>query len=162
MPYFMLAARDAKLNNYYYGVLPSEATPDRPAYEPGSGVNATLGLNARYDFTNHWHFLAGISAARWAGGVQSGMATGPIVRDVFGSATSDSARNATVSAAPASGGSGAAPSSAAPATNAAQAARSDAAHPNRRAACAKTKQCSATAPVTCSVEAAVSAAKRFP
>jgi len=77
MPYFMLAARDAKLNNYYYGVLPSESTPDRPAYEPGSGVNATLGLNARYDLTHRWHFLAGISATRWAGGVRHS----PIVED---------------------------------------------------------------------------------
>ena len=77
VPYFMLAARDAKLNAYYYGVLPSESTPSRPAYEPGSGVNGTLGLNARYDLTNHWHFLAGISATRWAGTVRRS----PIVED---------------------------------------------------------------------------------
>ena len=77
MPYFMLAARDATLNNYYYGVLPSEATSVRPAYEPGGGINATLGLNARYDLTNHWHFLAGISATRWASGVRHS----PIVED---------------------------------------------------------------------------------
>src|SRR5438552_1697724 len=31
-PYLMLAARNARLNDYYYGVSPSEATADRPAY----------------------------------------------------------------------------------------------------------------------------------
>lgn len=77
MPYFMLAARDATLNNYYYGVLPSESAPGRPPYEPGGGVNATLGLNARYDLTDNWHFLAGISATRWASGVRHS----PIVED---------------------------------------------------------------------------------
>jgi len=76
-PYFMLAARDAKLNDYYYGVLPSESTPDRLAYQPGGGVNGTLGLNARYDLTGAWHFLAGVSATLWSGGVRRS----PIVED---------------------------------------------------------------------------------
>jgi len=34
-PYAMLAARDAKLNDYYYGVRDSEATGERSAYAPG-------------------------------------------------------------------------------------------------------------------------------
>ena len=38
-PHAMLALRDAKLNNYYYGVQPSEATPQRRAYAPGAGGN---------------------------------------------------------------------------------------------------------------------------
>jgi outer membrane protein len=29
--------------NYYYGVLPQEARPGRPAYAPGSAVNLTAG-----------------------------------------------------------------------------------------------------------------------
>jgi len=76
-PYLMLAARNAGLNDYYYGVSPSEATADRPAYQPGGGVNGTLGLNARYDLTDRWHFLAGVSATLWSGGVRRS----PIVED---------------------------------------------------------------------------------
>jgi MipA family protein len=76
-PYFMLSARDAQLNDYYYGVNASEAAADRPAYRPGAGVNASVGLNARYDLTDTWHFFAGVSATRWAGGVRRS----PIVED---------------------------------------------------------------------------------
>jgi len=70
-PYLMLAARDARLNDYYYGVPPSETAADRPAYRPGGGVNATVGLNARYDLTDRWHFLAGASATLWSDGVRA-------------------------------------------------------------------------------------------
>jgi MipA family protein len=76
-PYFVLAARDAKLNDYYYGVMAGEATPGRPAYQPGGGVNAMAGLNARYDFADRWHFLLGLSATRWPDGVRRS----PIVED---------------------------------------------------------------------------------
>src|SRR3989441_5139280 len=44
-PYLMLAARNARLNDYYYGVSPSEATAARPAYHPGAGGNGTVALN---------------------------------------------------------------------------------------------------------------------
>ncbi|HEY6239248.1 MAG TPA: MipA/OmpV family protein, partial [Burkholderiales bacterium] len=57
VPYPMLSARNAPLNNYYYGVMPSEATADRPAYQPGAGVNGTAGLNARYNLTDRWYLL---------------------------------------------------------------------------------------------------------
>jgi len=70
-PYFFLALRDARLNNYYYGVLAAEAINDRPAYEPGGGVNATAGLNARYDYTESLHLLAGLSATFWSAGVRA-------------------------------------------------------------------------------------------
>jgi len=76
-PYFMLSARDARLNDYYYGVSVSEAAADRPAYRPGAGVNASVGVNARYDLTDTWHFFAGASATLWAGGVRRS----PIVED---------------------------------------------------------------------------------
>jgi MipA family protein len=59
-PYATLAWRDAKLNNYYYGV---------PGYEPGSGVNLELGLLAAYRFTQRWQLLAGVGLTRWSGGV---------------------------------------------------------------------------------------------
>jgi len=76
-PYFMLAARNARLNDYYYGVMPSETTADRPPYQPGAGVNGTVGLNGRYDITDRWYFLAGVSATLWSGGVRRS----PIVED---------------------------------------------------------------------------------
>src|SRR6266852_5492155 len=76
-PYFMLSARDARLNGYYYGVSASEAAADRPAYRPGAGVNGTVGLNARYDLTDTWHLFAGVSATLWASGVRKS----PIVED---------------------------------------------------------------------------------
>jgi outer membrane protein len=68
-PLLMVAARDAKLNDYYYGVSAEEAQPDRPEYHPRSGFNATAGLNLRYDLTERWRFVAGLSATRWASGV---------------------------------------------------------------------------------------------
>jgi len=61
-PSVSVALRSADLNNYYYGVLPSEATATRTAYAPGAGVNTTLGLNASYDLTQRWRLLAGLSA----------------------------------------------------------------------------------------------------
>jgi outer membrane protein len=78
-PHAMLALRDAKLNDYYYGVLPAEATPARPAYAPGAGVNAQLGLYGAYALTERWRLLAGISATRWPRAVRSS----PIVVDRF-------------------------------------------------------------------------------
>jgi MipA family protein len=71
IPYLTVSARDARLNDYYYGVMPSEATSDRPAYSAGSGVNGTVGVNARYDLSRHWHLLAGISATYWASAVRN-------------------------------------------------------------------------------------------
>ncbi|HEY8069878.1 MAG TPA: MipA/OmpV family protein [Burkholderiales bacterium] len=69
-PHVMLGWRDAKLNNYYYGVAPSEATAARPAYEPGAGVNVQVGLYGSYALTERWRLLAGVSATRWPQGVR--------------------------------------------------------------------------------------------
>jgi MipA family protein len=71
IPYFTLSARDARLNDYYYGVAAAEATADRPAYSAGGGVNGTAGVNARYDLSLHWHLLAGVSATYWASEVRN-------------------------------------------------------------------------------------------
>jgi outer membrane protein len=70
-PRVSLAARDARLNNYYYGVRPSEATAVRPAYEPGSGVNAEFGLSAVYKVSERWRLLGGVSARKWSSGVRA-------------------------------------------------------------------------------------------
>ena len=69
-PQVMLAWRDARLNNYYYGVLPGEATAARPAYEAGAGMNLQLALYATYPLTERWKVLAGVSATQWSGSVR--------------------------------------------------------------------------------------------
>lgn len=76
-PQITLAARDANLNNYYYGVRPSEATATRPAYEPGSGVNTELGLSAVYRLSTRWRMIGNISGKHWSSGVRAS----PIVED---------------------------------------------------------------------------------
>ncbi|HEY6093801.1 MAG TPA: MipA/OmpV family protein [Gallionellaceae bacterium] len=65
-PHMMFALRDAKLNNYYYGVLPNEATINRPAYEAGTGLNTHIGIDARYNLTPHWRLIGGVYATRWS------------------------------------------------------------------------------------------------
>jgi len=69
-PSLMVSTRDAKLNNYYYGVRPGEATPERPEYQPGAGLNGQIGLYARYDVDARWRVLAGLYFTRWASGVR--------------------------------------------------------------------------------------------
>lgn len=76
-PHAMLALRNAKLNNYYYGVAPSEATAARPAYEPGSGVNFQLGLYGAYALTERLRLLGGFSSTRWPESVRAS----PVVAD---------------------------------------------------------------------------------
>jgi outer membrane protein len=76
-PQIAFAARNGSLNNYYYGVRPSEATATRPAYEPGSGVNTELGLSAVYRLSARWRVLAGLSAKR----LSSGIRESPIVQN---------------------------------------------------------------------------------
>lgn len=63
-PSLTVAWRDTRLNNYYYGVRPEEATANRPAYEPGAGLNTTLGVYASYDMTENWRLLGGIATTR--------------------------------------------------------------------------------------------------
>jgi MipA family protein len=61
-PAVTLAWRDARLNDYYFGVRPSEATAARPAYSAGAGINTTLGLDATYALSRGWRVLGGVSA----------------------------------------------------------------------------------------------------
>jgi MipA family protein len=61
-PSLTVGVRDARLNNYYYGVQASEATAGRPAYAPGAGVQTSIGLYGSYDLTERWRLLAGVSA----------------------------------------------------------------------------------------------------
>lgn len=54
--------RDAKLNDYYYGVRANEVITGRAAYAAGSGAQAQLGLYGSYQATERWQLLAGVSA----------------------------------------------------------------------------------------------------
>lgn len=63
LPYAMVAIRSSRLNDYYYGVRPEEATPERPAYHAGRGLMPQIGLQAGYRFTGNWWLLAGASIA---------------------------------------------------------------------------------------------------
>lgn len=70
-PYATLAWRDAKLNDYYYGVRQEEATPQRPAYRAGSGFKSEIGMQAAYRLTEQWQVLAGLSVSRAPSAVRS-------------------------------------------------------------------------------------------
>jgi outer membrane protein len=76
-PTVSIGFRDSTLDNYYYGVEPSEATAARPAYSPGSGIQVELGAQASYRLTEGWHVVAGLSAIRRPEGVRDS----PIVED---------------------------------------------------------------------------------
>ena len=69
-PHAALSLRDARLNDFYYGVRPAEATAQRPAYSAGGGVDAEIGLYAAYRLTDSWHLIGGLGALRRAGAVR--------------------------------------------------------------------------------------------
>ena len=60
-PYATIAWRDAKLNDYYYGV---------PGYDPGAGVNLELGALAAYRLSAGWQVLGGVGVTQWSSGVR--------------------------------------------------------------------------------------------
>ena len=70
-PTVSVSFRDATLNNYYYGVLPGEATATRAAYAPGAGTNAQIGLYGSYDVSTRWRLLGGLSATYLGSGIQN-------------------------------------------------------------------------------------------
>ncbi len=72
-----ISFRDADLNGYYYGVRPHEATTDRPAYAPGSGIDYTVALYGTYGFLQNWRLIGGIALTLHAQAVRDS----PIVRD---------------------------------------------------------------------------------
>jgi MipA family protein len=63
-PHAMIGLRGAKLNDYYFGVRPGEATATRPAYTAGSGVMPELGVYAAYRLSERWRLLAGATVTR--------------------------------------------------------------------------------------------------
>jgi outer membrane protein len=69
-PYATFSWRDEKLNNYYYGVRPEEASAERPAYNAGDGINTEIGLQAVYRLTEQYQLLAGFALSRASGAVR--------------------------------------------------------------------------------------------
>lgn len=75
-PFFTISYQDADLTRYYYGVSDAEATPERPAYEPGEAVNVIYGVNTAYHFTDKVFAFGNIMFE----GLDSSIANSPIVR----------------------------------------------------------------------------------
>lgn len=76
-PDISVSFRDADLNNYYYGVEPDEATSDRPAYAPGSGVDFTIGLYGTWSFWQNWRLIGGVAVTKHDSAIEDS----PIIRD---------------------------------------------------------------------------------
>lgn len=64
-----------KMNHYYFGVAPAEATPDRPAYTASSGTQLQAGVNGAWSTGGNGSVLFGLTITR-LGGAQ---ADSPIV-----------------------------------------------------------------------------------
>jgi len=56
-----LVYQSASLTDYYYGVRPDEARPDRPEYAPGSATNWRAGLNVSYHWLTNWYLWANMA-----------------------------------------------------------------------------------------------------
>ncbi len=63
-PHFMLGMRNGVLNDYYYGVRPDEATPERPAYTARAGIMPELGVWGAYGLTERWSLVLGYTVSR--------------------------------------------------------------------------------------------------
>lgn len=55
-----LTWRSADFNNYYYGVSPSEATAERPAYDPGQSLEWFGRVALRYELPGNWSLGAAV------------------------------------------------------------------------------------------------------
>jgi MipA family protein len=70
-----LEYEDARLVGYYYGVQPSEALPDRPAYTGHHVVNYGIGAVAVYRLSRSWSLVGGF----FANHLSNGISDSPIV-----------------------------------------------------------------------------------
>lgn len=68
-PQASLSLRNTRLNDYYYGVRPEEATAERPAYVAHAGYVPEVGILAAYALTDRWRLFAGFTASRWPAAV---------------------------------------------------------------------------------------------
>ena len=76
-PDVTVSFRNADLNNYYFGVEPHEATPERPAYRPGGGTDVSLGLYGTWAFWENWRLIGGVAATAHDKSIRDS----PIIRD---------------------------------------------------------------------------------
>lgn len=60
-PFISYIYQDEDLTNYYFGIKPDEATPQRPAYQTQSARFLRVGVNSSYQFANNWVFYANIA-----------------------------------------------------------------------------------------------------
>jgi MipA family protein len=67
-PYATLAWRDAKLNDFYYGV---------PGYRAGAGLDLELGVTATYRLNAAWQIIGGVELKR----VSSAVSNSPVVEE---------------------------------------------------------------------------------
>jgi outer membrane protein len=74
-----LVWRSANYNDYYYGVASSEATDERPAYDPGSSLEWIARILLRYDLSANWSLAV---AARLEG-LSSELRDSPIVDEDY-------------------------------------------------------------------------------
>lgn len=70
-PAAWLTWRSSRVNNFYFGVPPEAATPERPSYQPGAGVDASAGLYVSYQLTEGWRLVGGVSATRYSSAVRA-------------------------------------------------------------------------------------------
>ena len=56
-PSLGVSYKSADLNDYYWGVRPSEASEALPAYEAGAGINTRARLSANYFFSRNWQLM---------------------------------------------------------------------------------------------------------
>src|SRR5258708_34830646 len=71
----MLGMRNGVLNDYYYGVRPDEATPERPAYTARAGILPELGVWGAYGLTERWSLVLGYTISR----LPSSISDSPVV-----------------------------------------------------------------------------------
>ena len=65
----------AKVANYFFGVRPTEVTPSRPFYQPGSSTNGEFGFDGSYKLSPRYSIVFGLQATQLLGGA----ANSPIV-----------------------------------------------------------------------------------
>jgi len=76
-PYINWTWQDADLTNYYFGVSEAEATPERPAYQPGESQWVSFGLNASWQVTDNITFFGNVAFA----GTESSVLDSPLVEE---------------------------------------------------------------------------------
>jgi outer membrane protein len=76
-PYASWTWQDADLTNYYFGVSPGEARPDRPAYAPGESQWLGFGLNTAWHASDRIVLFANLGFA----GAGSDVENSPLVEE---------------------------------------------------------------------------------